>query len=462
MTLPYPSFLGHLPVDAAANRAALSAVGRCRIHPRLHDPTAYRNVVSLTTLQADTPQDTEETKALRKKYAKQSEAAAKKLLRETLQLDVSIISVEVVLDTTDVIRTDGCLACCFLDAGCDMIVLEIADHDAQESLDAAKIPKERLMAHVASINHVGDIAVAVADLCASWSTEISASTTEDDLRTLLANIPKGLHLSIHIPTQKFDEMQLMAFVAMVCAGTEKHHTVALMDPTAGQLGKAYASCIRSDRPDGLFATVVCSRSGEALGLVYSNTESIVAALECGRGVYYSRSRNGLWRKGDSSGHIQQLHRMDIDCDGDAVRFLVTQKAGSSENPAFCHLLTYTCWGPPVGLRHLEETLSDRVRMAPEGSYTKRLLDDPTLLRDKLVEEAQELSEAVERDHVVGELADVLFFAMTAAAKAGVSMDDAVAELARRSRRVTRRKGDSKAYRIAAGQAILDRQQKHDE
>ena len=178
----------------------------------------------------------------------------------------------------------------------------------------------------------------------------------------------------------------------------------------------------------------------------------MASLESGRGVYYSRSRQGLWRKGDTSGHYQTLHRLDLDCDGDALRFTVTQQG--DDVAAFCHLNTLTCWGEPRGLRHLEGTLKERLKSAPEGSYTKRLFDDEILLRDKLVEEAQELSEAVSKEHVAEELADVLYFAMTRAVKAGVSMDDAVAELDRRSRKVTRRQGDSKAFRIAAGNEIL--------
>jgi phosphoribosyl-ATP pyrophosphohydrolase/phosphoribosyl-AMP cyclohydrolase/histidinol dehydrogenase len=181
-------------------------------------------------------------------------------------------------------------------------------------------------------------------------------------------------------------------------------------------------------------------------------ESIIAALECGRGVYYSRSRNGLWRKGDTSGHYQTLHRIDADCDGDALRFTVTQNGDDVK--AFCHLNTLTCWGEPRGVRHLEETLTRRLADAPPGSYTKRLFDDEELLRDKLVEEAQELSEAETKEHVAEELADVLYFAMVRAAKAGVSIDDAVRELDKRARKVTRRQGDSKAFRIEAGREIL--------
>ena len=177
-------------------------------------------------------------------------------------------------------------------------------------------------------------------------------------------------------------------------------------------------------------------------------------MECGRGVYYSRSRNGLWRKGDTSGHYQTLHRIDVDCDGDALRFTVTQRG--DDVAAFCHLNTLTCWGEPRGLRHLEETLRKRLKDAPVGSYTKRLFDDEELLRDKLVEEAQELSEAQTKEDIAGELADVIYFAMVRAAKAGVSIDDAAAELDRRARKVTRRKGDSKAFRIEAGNSILNK------
>ena len=108
----------------------------------------------------------------------------------------------------------------------------------------------------------------------------------------------------------------------------------------------------------------------------------------------------------------------------------------------------------MGLRHLEGTLQQRLSTAPEGSYTKRLFEDEQLLRDKLVEEAQELSEATEHNDVAGELADVLYFAMVRAVKAGVSIDDAISELDKRTRKVTRRKGDSKDFRIAAGNAIL--------
>lgn len=85
------------------------------------------------------------------------------------------------------------------------------------------------------------------------------------------------------------------------------------------------SAIRSDRPDGLFSTVVSDEHGICLGLVYSNEKSIETALKLGRGVYHSRSRNKLWIKGDESGDIQELVSISWDCDADALRFTVRQK-----------------------------------------------------------------------------------------------------------------------------------------
>lgn len=83
--------------------------------------------------------------------------------------------------------------------------------------------------------------------------------------------------------------------------------------------------LRSDRSDGLYPTVVTDEDGVCLGLVYSNEESVETALRLQRGVYYSRSRNGLWIKGEESGDIQQLVRIEWDCDGDALRFMVRQQ-----------------------------------------------------------------------------------------------------------------------------------------
>ena len=203
------------------------------------------------------------------------------------------------------------------------------------------------------------------------------------------------------------------------------------------LADAFTGPLTTDRPDGLWSTVVTDRAGVALGLAYSNAESVATALDEGIGVYWSRKR-GLWRKGASSGATQRLVRIDVDCDRDTLRFVVDQ-----DGPGFCHLDTATCWGGATGLAALESTLQRRLQSAPEGSYTRRLFEDPALLRAKLVEEATELATAGSRDEVVHETADVLFFALTAAVKAGVSLHEVAAELDRRALKVSRRPGDAK-------------------
>lgn len=197
------------------------------------------------------------------------------------------------------------------------------------------------------------------------------------------------------------------------------------------LADAFVAPLRSDRPDGLIPTVVCDERGVALGLVYSDVDSVRASLDEGAGVYQSRTR-GLWRKGATSGAVQQLVGIDVDCDRDTLRFRVRQ-AGSG----FCHRGTPTCWGEQRGLAALEKTLGYIDDNRPMGSYTVRLLDDPALLGAKLREEADELASASSREEVVWEAADLFYFAMVRARSRGVGLAEIEGELARRARRVTR-------------------------
>ncbi len=202
----------------------------------------------------------------------------------------------------------------------------------------------------------------------------------------------------------------------------------------GALGLAdgFAAPLRSDRPDGLFATVVVDERGAALGVCYSDLASLRQALDRGQGVYHSRTR-GLWVKGATSGATQDLLRIDADCDRDALRFTVRQQP-----PGFCHRDTRTCWGPDRGLGALARRLAERRIAAPAGSYTAKLLADPALLGAKLREEAGELAAAEARDHVVEEAADVLYFTLATLARHGVDLAEVEAALDRRARKVTRR------------------------
>ena len=200
------------------------------------------------------------------------------------------------------------------------------------------------------------------------------------------------------------------------------------------LADAFAAPLVSDRPDGLWPTVVVDELGVALGLAYSSADSLERAIEDRRGVYHSRSR-GLWVKGATSGATQELLRVDADCDRDTLRFTVRQRS-----EGFCHLDTRTCWGNVGGLGALERRLAARLEEMSEGSFTARLASDPELLAAKLSEEAHELGEASTTNEVIWEAADVLYFATAALATRGVGVAEVLAELDRRGLSVRRRDG----------------------
>jgi len=198
------------------------------------------------------------------------------------------------------------------------------------------------------------------------------------------------------------------------------------------LADAIAAPLRSDRPDGLFPTVVADERGLVLGLAWSSRDSLREAVRRRAGVYQSRAR-GLWVKGESSGATQELLRVELDCDRDALAFRVRQKG-----PGFCHLARFSCFGEAEGLARLEATLAARRASAPEGSYTAKLLADPALLAAKLREEADELARATSRAEVIWEAADLLYFAMVKLAASGVSLAEVERHLDRRALAVTRR------------------------
>ncbi len=203
------------------------------------------------------------------------------------------------------------------------------------------------------------------------------------------------------------------------------------------LASALGAMLSSDRPDGLWPTVVVDELGVALGLAYSNEASLRESLVTGKGTYHSRKR-GLWRKGETSGADQIVRRVDLDCDRDTLRFVVEQRG-----PGFCHKETATCWGRHEGLAALEEVIVRRGGGGSTDSYTKRLFDDPGLLRKKLLEEAQELADAKSKGEIVHELADLLYFALVSGRQAGVGLADVARALDERALRVTRRGGDAK-------------------
>jgi phosphoribosyl-ATP pyrophosphohydrolase/phosphoribosyl-AMP cyclohydrolase len=159
-------------------------------------------------------------------------------------------------------------------------------------------------------------------------------------------------------------------------------------------------------------------------MAYTSEESLKNAFATGQMWYFSRSRNELWHKGETSGKTQELLKIRTDCDHDALLARVRQKGGA------CHRGSYSCFGDKdFSLPGLYSVVADRLANPRSGSYTAALNDE--LLREKILEEAEEVTKAGTRDEIVWEVADVLYFLTVLMAKHGVNYDAVVRELARR-------------------------------
>ena len=195
--------------------------------------------------------------------------------------------------------------------------------------------------------------------------------------------------------------------------------------------------LRFDPDTGLLPVIAQDvDSGAVLMLAWANREALERTLSSGEMHYWSRSREELWRKGETSGNTQALVSLHWDCDGDTVLALV-RAAG----PA-CHTGDPTCFGqgsrpPPASKGFVEELdaiLAERQSERPEGSYTVRLLEDENLRLKKLGEETAELVTALARgdaDRIPEEAADLIYHLVAALRGAGIPLDDVRSALAAR-------------------------------
>jgi phosphoribosyl-AMP cyclohydrolase / phosphoribosyl-ATP pyrophosphohydrolase len=184
--------------------------------------------------------------------------------------------------------------------------------------------------------------------------------------------------------------------------------------------------------DGLIPTIVQDPAGQILMLAYSSQESLKLALSEGRGIYFSRSRQEIWRKGETSGHVQELISCRSDCDRDTLLFTVKQA------DAACHNNTYSCFGQATSdrkfsLSSLFATLQERRVNAPESSYTAKLFANRRLLLKKIIEEAFEVTSFEDRSNLRWEIADLIYFLSVLAVDEGIEWKEIESELAARRR-----------------------------
>ncbi|OGF58684.1 MAG: phosphoribosyl-ATP diphosphatase, partial [Candidatus Fischerbacteria bacterium RBG_13_37_8] len=177
----------------------------------------------------------------------------------------------------------------------------------------------------------------------------------------------------------------------------------------------------------LLPTITQDENGQVLMMAYSNKDSVRKTFETGKMWYFSRSRNALWMKGETSTNTQEFMRARMDCDADTILATVKQHGVA------CHTGSYSCFGEQkFCLNELYDVLLDRIQNPKAGSYTATLTNE--LLNEKLAEESQELIEAKTRDEIIWETADVLYFLTVLLARNNIKPGDVLFELRRRRKK----------------------------
>jgi len=186
-----------------------------------------------------------------------------------------------------------------------------------------------------------------------------------------------------------------------------------------------------EKMGGLMPAVVQDRrSGEVLMVAYMNTESLQATLASGFATFFSRSKQRLWQKGETSGNRLKVHGVFTDCDADALLLLV-----DAEGPA-CHLGTRSCFEADVAgpgwLAQLSAIIAERAASDDPSSYTRKLIEEgPQRIGKKIGEEGVEVALAgVSRDVAgcVEEVADLVFHVGVLMEARGFGWEDVVAAL----------------------------------
>ncbi len=186
------------------------------------------------------------------------------------------------------------------------------------------------------------------------------------------------------------------------------------------------------------AVVVDTITKQVLTVAYMNRESLQISMEKGYTCFWSRSRQKLWTKGETSGNTQRIVSITADCDNDALVVVVDKKG-----PA-CHTGTESCFTKPVyqseelhdfSMQDLSKLLKGRKDDRPEGSYTTYLFDKGTdKILKKVGEESTEVIVAAknnDKKETIYEIADLAYHVMVLMTQMGISVEDVHRELASR-------------------------------
>ena len=195
-------------------------------------------------------------------------------------------------------------------------------------------------------------------------------------------------------------------------------------------------CPKTDNGQLLIPTIIQSDTGSVLSCVFSTPESLKLSVDTRRATFYSRERNKIWVKGETSGNFHEVKQVHINCDNTAIRMVVS-------GDKFCHKNTESCFGhidPARGslksmqkimLAKLEEKSSDK------ESFTLNMLNNEHKIISKIMEESQELVCAKGQDEISHESADLIYFVLLYLLKNKLDISNVEDELIKRRFTVTK-------------------------
>ena len=198
-----------------------------------------------------------------------------------------------------------------------------------------------------------------------------------------------------------------------------------------KLNEAFVECLDWEKVDGMIPVIAQSVNGEVLMMGYSNKEALYKSFETGNLTFFSRTRNALWTKGETSGHFLKLCKVRADCDRDTILATVIPNGGA------CHTGSWTCFTSECdeksSMERLYATIAERFANPRPGSYTATLTDKR--VREKIMEEAEEFTDEAEtREDDIWEASDLLYFISVLMYRQNITWQDIYDELDKRHKK----------------------------
>jgi phosphoribosyl-ATP pyrophosphohydrolase/phosphoribosyl-AMP cyclohydrolase len=194
------------------------------------------------------------------------------------------------------------------------------------------------------------------------------------------------------------------------------------------LADAFSASLNWKKGGTMLPLIAQAPDGQVLMTGFTGREALAETFKRGNVCFHSRSRNKLWMKGENSGNTLRLIRLRADCDRDAL-LAAAEPAGP-----VCHTGAWSCFGTNRAYtwEFLQNIIAERFRSPAPGSYTATLDDE--LVREKVMEEAEELCTAKTHDEMIWEAADLLYFATVLMTRGEISVQEVLDELDRRHKK----------------------------